>query len=47
MFVSALILPDGKRGEFAVRELGDAEAVPASAKPMDITPLPENWYPAQ
>ena len=35
-----------KRGEFAVRELGTAELVPESANLVDITPLPEGWFPA-
>ena len=36
---------DAKRGDLAVRELTDSEAMPHSAKPIDITPLPEGWYP--
>lgn len=34
-----------KRGDFSTRELSDIEALPDSAKPIDITPLPEGWYP--
>ena len=36
---------DAKRGDFAVRELGEKEALPESAKPIVISPLPEGWYP--
>ncbi|MEO6741777.1 MAG: hypothetical protein ABIP20_16150 [Chthoniobacteraceae bacterium] len=33
------------RGDFDMRELGGTEAIPDSAKPIIITPLPEGWYP--
>ncbi len=36
---------DAKRGDFAVRKLGETEALPESARPIAITPLPEGWYP--
>ena len=36
---------DTKRGDFDMRELGETEAIPESAKPIVITPLPEGWYP--
>ena len=36
---------DAKRGDFAVRELRETEALPESAKPIVVTPLPEGWYP--
>jgi len=34
-----------RRCEFSVRELRDAEVVSDSAKQIDITPLPEGWFP--
>ena len=46
LLITHVISPDGRRDEFDVRELDSAESIPASATPMDITPLPENWYPA-
>ena len=34
-----------KRGDFDTREFGDAAVLPESAKPIDVTPLPEGWFP--
>ena len=45
IFVTHRTGADAKRGDFFTRELGETEMLPASAKPIDITPLPEGWYP--
>ena len=45
LLITPRIESDGKGGRLEVRELADAEILPPSATPLDITPLPEGWFP--
>ena len=37
--------PGTKRGEFEVTEIGETTPLPDGASEVDVTPLPEGWYP--